>query len=87
MFELPNVPNDTSSAIEVKVIELLAEMPPEKKLARIFDLSAFAKSLIVADIGQSRNFKTEKEKKMELARRIYGPEIGEQIAKMYSELI
>lgn len=83
MFELPNAPDDTSPEARELMIELIRNLTPTQKLGRIFDLSAFAKSLIVAEIKRDNKNISERDLKMEIARRMYGIEEGSRIADLY----
>ena len=82
MFELKNIPQDTSEESKKIMLKLLSEMEPSKKLSRIFDLSAFARSLIEAEMRQRKVYLTEMEFKKDLSCRLYGFEEGARIVEI-----
>mgnify|MGYP000600181687 CR=1 FL=1 len=82
MFELPGVPDDTDAQSREKMLELIKAMSVEQRLAKIFELSSFAKQLILEDIKRQNPQASTNQIKQKLCLRLYGKE-GAKFAKYY----
>lgn len=85
MFELPSIPTDTSPEVRSQMIDLLRAMPLEKKLMRAAELSSFLKAFIESDIRANFPLESNNQIKKRLAFRLYGKEVGEQVARYLGE--
>jgi hypothetical protein len=77
--ELPGVVRDTASTIERRVIDGLARMQPEEKLARTMALCRAAGELAIAGIRLRDGDLPEAELRVRLARLRYGSELVDRV--------
>jgi hypothetical protein len=66
---------DTRPEIEDRMIEMLRRMPPERKLAKIFDLGAAARELSAARIRAEHPELEEREVRLRVGELVYGKEL------------
>jgi len=76
---LPGVARDTAPAIEHRVIDGLARLKPEERLARTMALCRAASELAIAGIRLREGDLPEAELRLRLARLRYGSELVERV--------
>lgn len=78
-MELPGAPRDTAETIERRVIEGLARLSPEERLARTMALCRAAGELAMAGIRLREGDLPDGELRLHLARLRYGPALVERV--------
>jgi hypothetical protein len=77
--ELPAVARDTATAVERRVIEGLARMEPEERLARTMALCRAAEELAIAGIRLREGDLSGPDLRFHLARLRYGSAVAERV--------
>jgi hypothetical protein len=77
--ELPGVARDTAETVERRVIEGLARMEPEERLARTMALCRAAGELAIAGIRLREGDLPEADLRVHLARLRYGSALVERV--------
>jgi len=77
--EFPGVARDTATAIERRVIDGLARMRPEERLARTMALCRAAGELAIAGIRLREGNLSDTELRIRLARLRYGSELVDRV--------
>jgi hypothetical protein len=77
--EIPGVPRDTPVAVERRLIDGLARLAPEERLARTMALCRGASELAIAGIRMREGDLSEHDLRVHLARLRYGAAVVERV--------